>query len=218
MRTVYLHGHLKEQFGEKFQFDAPNAQQIIGAMVRQIKGFGEALKPGEYQCIYGSQEKGMVLDEKGLYLNFGKTTEFHIVPVIQGAGGRRGGIFKTILGITLVAIGVAGAFLAGGLLTPGLIGPATAAFGAGIGGISFGTIATVGLALTLTGVSSLLSPKPQVDALGIESQEDQTPSTIWNGPINLSAQGQPIALAYGRVAVGSMVISSGISTEVIEDV
>lgn len=69
----------------------------------------------------------------------------------------------------------------------------------------------VGLALTMGGVAQMLSPQPQ--GLGSGDSPDNQPSYSFNGPVNTSAQGNPVPLLYGEMIVGSAVISAGIYAE-----
>lgn len=62
----------------------------------------------------------------------------------------------------------------------------------------------LGAALILGGTSELLSPS--VDAR-IQEVNDN-PSFIYEGPLNLVAEGHPVPLVYGRVRVGSHVINA----------
>ena len=69
----------------------------------------------------------------------------------------------------------------------------------------------VGLALTMGGVAQMLSPQPQ--GLGSGDSPDNKPSYSFNGPVNTSAQGNPVPILYGEMIVGSAVISAGIFAE-----
>jgi len=64
--------------------------------------------------------------------------------------------------------------------------------------------------LIFGGVSELLTSKSNTKSTGESSSN--TPSYNFNGPVNTSAQGNPVPLCYGRLIVGSAVISAGITT------
>ena len=64
-----------------------------------------------------------------------------------------------------------------------------------------------GLAMMIGGVSQMLfaPPKPAGPSNGAVNQ----PSYAFNGAVNTSAQGNPVPVCYGRLLVGSQVISGG---------
>lgn len=61
------------------------------------------------------------------------------------------------------------------------------------------------------GVASLLSPQAQ--GLSSEDAPENRASYAFNGPVNTSAQGNPVPPLYGELIVGSAVISAGIYAE-----
>lgn len=71
--------------------------------------------------------------------------------------------------------------------------------------------APVGFALLAGGVIQMLSP--QAKGLGTQDSPNNRPSYSFNGPVNTSVQGNPVPLLYGRMIVGSAVISAGIYSE-----
>lgn len=99
-------------------------------------------------------------------------------------GSKRAGIFQTILGVALVVIGVV-----------------TQQY----------QLAYAGAAMALGGVVQMLSPT----SLGLAAKDgpDNGASYNFNGPVNTTAQGNPVPLLYGRMIVGSAVVSAGIYAE-----
>ena len=65
--------------------------------------------------------------------------------------------------------------------------------------------------MVLGGVVQLLSPQQSYDSASSVSPENK-PSYNFNGPVNTTAQGHPVPLCYGRMIVGSAVISAGLET------
>jgi predicted phage tail protein len=63
----------------------------------------------------------------------------------------------------------------------------------------------------LGGVAQMLSP--QQKGLSSKDSPDNGASYNFNGPVNTQAQGNPVPLLYGRMIVGSAVISAGIYAE-----
>jgi predicted phage tail protein len=107
-----------------------------------------------------------------------------IVPLIEGAGGA---FPKIIAGIALVAIGV----ISGGTLAPAII--------------------SMGLALAMSGVAQMLAPRPPSPGATPEKPQN-TPNLAFDGAVNTMGQGGPVPLGYGRMIIGSQVISVGFST------
>jgi predicted phage tail protein len=80
--------------------------------------------------------------------------------------------------------------------------------------------------MILAGTAQLLSPQPAelpglTGATGARGNSfdpanndpaDNRASYIYNGAVNLTAQGNPVPLCYGRMRVGSVVVSAGVST------
>jgi predicted phage tail protein len=71
-------------------------------------------------------------------------------------------------------------------------------------------VMAMGVALALGGVAQLLAPRAAASAT--PEQADNTPSLAFNGAVNTMGQGGPVPLGYGRLLVGSQVISVGFST------
>lgn len=105
----------------------------------------------------------------------------------------------TIAPVVAGAGGVAKIILGAILITASLLLPP---------GIWTQPLMAAGISLVIGGVSQLLSPLPQ-----IPKEEKNNPSYVFNGAINTTAQGQTVPVGYGRMIVGSAVISAGISIE-----
>lgn len=116
-------------------------------------------------------------------------------PVITGAGGSPLG--KILLGAIIIGT----AFLTGGAT---LVAGQGIVFSGFLAQAAFG----IGVSLALGGVAQLLAPTPPA----APSLEDQT-SYVFDGPVNTTAQGQPVPIGYGRMIVGSAVISAGLTVD-----
>jgi len=78
-------------------------------------------------------------------------------------------------------------------------------------GLVYSPLLPVGIAMVAGGVMQMLSP--QAKGLGTQDSPNNRPSYSFNGPVNTSVQGNPVPLLYGRMIVGSAVISAGIYSE-----
>ena len=71
-------------------------------------------------------------------------------------------------------------------------------------------VTSMGLALAMGGISQLLAPRQQGKATPEKAQNQ--PSQAFDGAVNTMGQGGPVPLGYGRLLVGSQIISVGFST------
>ena len=227
MKRVVLRGELGKQFGRVHHFDLNTPAEAIRALSANFEGFANALATaGERGIGYIVQVGRFGLQDVEEVNNpTGEREEISITPVLAGAGG--GGVGKIIAGVALVAAAIllapAGAAVLGIAGAGG--GAATAAgFTLGIAAANVG--AAIGVSLILSGTAQLLSPQP-ADLPGLTGASggrgnsfdpanndpaDNRASYIYNGAVNLTAQGNPVPLCYGRMRVGSVVVSAGVST------
>lgn len=208
-RTIHLHGSLGDRFGHTFEFDIDAPWEAISALKHQLKGFANAIREGKFILIRGNADTGRSIGSDETALAFGQTKDFHIIPALEGGGGRVGAIIKVVVGVALVATGIGAAAGAATL--------ASAAFSIGAVAVTWGGIAATGLAITLAGISSLLTPRADMAPQNYESLEpaDQRASFLFTGPKNQSQQGSAVPLIYGQIRAGSVVVSTGLTTEVV---
>jgi len=110
------------------------------------------------------------------------------IHILPAAEGA-GEVFNVIAGVTLFAVGV----FTG---NPGLI--------------------YAGGAMALGGVASLLTSPPTTDSYSDRERPEERPSFLFDGPTNTSTQGLPVPLVYGRMRVGSIVVSASLTAEEID--
>jgi len=198
LRKVHLHGSLAKH-GEVFELDVLTAAEALAALAANIPAFMDDLHQGSWVILRGDPKTGMALDEEmiaGMRLG---AAVLHIMPELAGAKNGNGTI-KAILGVTLIAITAGGA-------APFLANPIIAGAGTTWGN----AIGQIGLAMTLTGVSSMLAPET-------ESQSDDDKSFTLTGPVSAYGQGHAIQIVYGEVITGGMLISGGIDADGLETV
>jgi predicted phage tail protein len=65
----------------------------------------------------------------------------------------------------------------------------------------------------LDSLTSMLSPTPQTDSYSDRERPGERPSFLFDGPTNTSTQGLPVPLIYGRMRVGSIVVSADLSAD-----
>lgn len=199
MRTIHLHGHLKKQFGPAHRLEVATAAEAIRALNCAFPhAFISALKKGSYQIVRGDRRNGMKLDlDLVSSLNLG-LADLHLVPVAAGAANGKG-IAKTIVGVALVGAAIffapAGAGLLGGLSSTISIGGTSL-------GLTYGTLATVGLGMAISGANSLLAGNTTAD-----DKKSENSFNITGGVAN-GRQGNAIPLIYGEVITTSAVTIS----------
>jgi len=223
VKKVILRGELGKKFGRVHNFDLNTPAEAIRALSANFEGFQRELcEAGERGIGYMVQiGRDAMQSLEEIDNPTGSMEAISITPVLQGAGG--GGVGQIFAGIGLIA-----AAIVLGPIGLGVLG-ATGAI-AGTAGVAT-AIGYVGAALILGGTSQLLSPSisdsPGTfgatsptrararDSFTPENNEiaDNRASYIFNGAVNLTAQGNPVPILYGRMRVGSVVVSAGLSVE-----
>lgn len=187
MRTLYLHGSLGARFGESFSLDVSTPAEAVRALCVQLPGFEQAVRSFNWHVIRGPVEEGKDLDEEGIAVGLGKENEIHLIPAIAGAGD---GVWSAIAGVVLIVAGV---------ITQNYY-----LVGAGAG-------------MLIGGIAQSLAATPISDDYGDREKPDQRPSFLFDGPTNTSTQGLPVPVIYGRVKVGSAVVSAGMTAEELDE-
>jgi len=199
MKTIHLYGFLADKFEPTYVLDVQTPAEAIRILEANYPGqFAAAMRDKWWRI--SRRATGPCMNECELHMPTA-ASEFHIEPITQGG-------FKAVFGLFLGGTGLGSIFTPLGLpILGGGGGAGILGFGGALGG--FGKIA-IGLALlgVLALISGALSPKEEQKA-----EEDEKSSFLFNGPVNQSSQGGPVPVIYGRVIVGSTVISGGIKVE-----
>jgi len=202
MKVVKVYGQLREFLGQgRFEFVADTPQQALKALFANF--------PGLQKWILAQEKDGMAYrvtvgqdvihndDVTGLFLPWSEREVFRIAPVLAGAGRGTGQI---LLGVGLIAASI---------LIPG---SAAIGFGLQFGAISM-SVGAIGAGLVLGGVAQMISPAPEISSLSRGKEAAKLESFSFSGVVNTSKQGLPVPIAYGRLFVGSAVLSSGLDTD-----
>lgn len=188
VRTVRLYGPLGTKFGRKFRLAVASPAEAVQALCAQLPGFEryllEAKDKGFGFAVFNGKKN---IREEELTFDAGED-DIRIAPMTFGA--KKGGVFQIIVGVIMVVVGA--------VLTY---------FGFGAIGVP---LMKMGVAMIIGGIVQLLMPAPKG---GTGEHVEDNPSYLFNGPINTTAQGHPVPLLYGRLLVGSAVISAGISVD-----
>ena len=189
MVNVRFYGSLK-QFGSEFRLDCQNTAEIVQALTSQIPKLRQFIQQGLFTVRVGRNYFDNRYLEQGLSHKLKDDATVHFTPVLKGS--KRGGLFGVIAGVAIIAGAIALGPLAGIIST-------NAAWIAG----------SVGASLLLGGVAQMLTKMPEMK-MGTEKEKKQ--STAFSNLSNMTAQGKAMPLAYGRMRVGSLIISQGVET------
>lgn len=189
MATVVLHGSLADKYGDVFNLDVYSVAEAIRLLDANFDGFkADLLK----------NKAGFVVTVDGRHAHDFKCIrethikpKIHIVPVISGADGDNG-LMQIVLAVVLIAAAYSGYF-----------SPATSA-----------SLMRTGVVLGVSGVCSMLFSS-STNLIDDNSRIGETAesSYAFSGPVNTTAQGNPVSILYGRLMVGSQVISASIKVD-----
>lgn len=211
MTVINLHGVLGERVKKTFKLQVKSVSEAIHAINTLTRGtLYKALydldkKSVKYKVVINNKpfihDKEITLKnleevrKTELVANFEKFESLDIVPIIEGAGGDGGilGIFQAIIGVVLIIAGI-------------VIG--VGAGWTGVGAVVGYGMIIAGVGLLAGGIITLLSSPPKFeDFREIDGATGRT-SYLFNGPQNTTREGGPVPVGYGRLLVGSQVISA----------
>lgn len=194
MVNVRFYGSLK-QFGSEFRLDCQTPAEVIHALTSQIPKLRQFIQQGLFTVRVGRDYFDNRYLEKGLSQKLKDDAVVHFTPTLKGS--KRGGLFGVITGVALIA----------GALALGPLGFSV------IGANAAWMVGGLGASLLLGGVAQMLTKMP---SMSTGKDADKKQSTSFSNLSNMAAQGRPMPIAYGRIRVGSLIISQGVETMDIE--
>lgn len=199
MKTVQLLGELGKKFGRKFELDVKNPAEAVRALCVNFPEFEKHLTESSkrnivYKVSVGKSNIGL----NEFHNPSGKNT-IKITPVIAGS---KSGLGQIIVGAAMIVTAI---YLPGSEFAWSSIAAYDAV------AVTATALTYVGTSLVIAGASQMLSPTPQTP--NQNEQPDNKPSYVFNGAVNTVAQGYPVPVGYGRMIVGSAVISAGLASE-----
>jgi predicted phage tail protein len=180
--TVILHGPLAAKYGARHEFYVSTPREAAGAL--------EANFPGFRQDFLEAGRWAILIDDE------------LADPELEEACNVLAPIGRTVQFVPEVE----GQYFLGPLLLTTLFPAFTTAIGATATGILGGLLVT-GL---LIGVSLLFAQKPK--KLQATDNSAKQSSYSFSGPANVTAQGVPVPVVYGRAWIGSVVVSASLTT------
>ena len=189
MKTIKLYGELAKRFGAEHKLAVRSPAEAIQAFCANFPGFREFMRDAHKYGIGFNIYVGTssLKQEKDASMPSSDRDIIRMTPCIFGSGA----LAKTLIGAVLIV---------GGVLVTGLTFGAAAPIGQ--------AMISVGVGLTLNGIYELLASPPNVGGGG--GFGDQSQSFIFSGPENVTRQGGGVPVGYGRMMIGSTVISAGI--------
>lgn len=186
LRRIELHGILADKFGKSFDFDVESTREACEALSYQVDGFRQFMMTAHESGLFFAvfyDDNEQSISADEVEMKTGAKV-IRIVPKITGAGGDAMGWIQVIAGAALVGVG---------FLVPGM----QPLIGAGAG-------------LMLGGAAALLMPRPTITP---QDPDGNKPSYAFGGPVTTVAEGNPVAVGYGRFHWGGAVISMMIVNE-----
>tara|TARA_Y100000592_G_scaffold97695_1_gene168979 strand:- start:6561 stop:7934 length:1374 start_codon:yes stop_codon:yes gene_type:complete len=237
-QTVRLLGDLGERYGSEHKYhDLRSPAEAIKLLcINEPKFAKELAQAHEHGIGYTVVQADEFLGYDDLHLPLG-SNDLVLTPVIAGSGGGGTTTILAGVGLIAAAIifAPAGAGFLGVGLGVGATTTATFSLAAGAyvattasvlsAGLSV-ALGAIGTSLVLTGVSQMLSPQPTVPSIGGGSRTSPGENTnatgpqgvsratsgqqsyAFSGPANTVGVGATVPLVYGKLLIGSHLISS----------
>lgn len=182
VRTVRLYGKLGAKFGRVHRFVLNSPRDALRALISMVPGFErELMTSADRGVSYAVFVGKRNVGEKELAYPSGDE-DVRIAPLV---GGRKGGLFAAIAGVVLFAVGAVSAYF---------------------GNPYAGQMMFMGASMAFGGISQMISAHA---AANNGSSGASKTSYYFNGADNVTSQGGPVPLLYGRMRVGSTVLSMG---------
>ena len=227
-QVVRLLGDLGERHGSEHTFfNVRTPADAIKLLCINYPEFRNELATAHESGVgYRVLQAGVDLNPDELHLPIGQN-DLVVTPVLAGAGGGAGRIFLGIalIGLSFVTFGGSALFAGGTGLGTSAGALVTTASATGIyAGAGSAAIGVIGASLVLGGVTQMLSPQPELPNGGVSTRNDfraTRPESVnrgsngqqsyaYLGAQNTVGVGATIPVAYGKVLIGSHVISADV--------
>ena len=190
MIRLHLYGQMKKDYGDHMDLEARSPREAVTALAYQCPKYKKYLLENSWHVILGEKENE--ISEKELDISLGKYQEVHLIPAIEGQGKYGSAIAGAVI------------FVVGAVLT-------YTGIGAGVGV----KMMWMGGAMMLGGLIAATTKVPGTKETKKE-EIDKRASFLFSGAVNSSTQGLPIPRGYGRVLIGSSVVSAAVYAEQLE--
>ena len=192
LTTIRLYGVLGARFGRVHRLAVQTSAEAVKALCINLDGLESYLLNAKKNGMTFAVFRGRRNIGADDFKNLAGSTDIRIAPVMEG--GKKAGLFQTILGAVMVVAGI---------VVTGMTFGSAGVIGAGM--------VSAGIGMMAGGIYQMLSPQPK----GLQGRDDpdNKPSYAFGGSVNTLAMGNPVALLYGEREIGGAIISAGIVAE-----
>lgn len=184
MITIKLSGNLAQLFTRELRVAVGTIGEAIRALKANFADFETYLIDAAKQGLaYRIIVNGQIIEDWLMNSALPADAIVEIVPIPRGAGGNT---LRVIAGVTLL--------------------------GLGIGGVGIGFLGIKASTLAITGAALLLSAFQGRQKSPLDDERNGKRSLVFSGPQTTTQEGGRVPVAYGKILVGWMLISSKITT------
>ncbi|MDG6248163.1 tail assembly protein [Glaesserella parasuis] len=161
----------------------------MSGLLSQIQGLSQHLRKGYYKVRIGKRYLSEEQIKTNPTMTLADDCTVHFTPVVVGAG-KSVGFVQAIVGVALIAVAWWNPL-----------------------GWTAGTammVGAMGASMAMGGVMQLLARPPDMNTKLSDSEKQQ--STSFSNIRNLTPQGRPIPLLYGKMMTSLILISQGLDT------
>ena len=191
--AVVLNGQMGKAFGKNWELAVNSPAEALRMIDANKPGLFAWIrrylkKYGKYRvtCTYEDGRKEDLDNETFEFERQVKRISF--TPLVEGASA---GV-RFVVGAILVVVGYMVGFT-------------------GVGAPIGYALVAAGMSMMIGAVVEMLTPKPKMK--NDQTERKDGTSYFFDGPVNTTRQGVPVQVIYGRVLVGSHVISANVNVE-----
>lgn len=190
MVRVKFYGDLKRfEPNEPIVLEVSSFKELMSGLLSQIQGLSQHLRKGYYKVRIGKRYLSEEQIKTNPTMTLADDCTVHFTPVVAGAG-KSVGFVQAIVGVALIAVAWWNPL-----------------------GWTAGTammVGAMGASMAMGGVMQMLARPPDMNTKLSDSEKQQ--STSFSNIRNLTPQGRPIPLLYGKMMTSLILISQGIDT------
>lgn len=190
MVRVKFYGDLKRfEPNEPIALEVSSFKELMSGLLSQIQGLSQHLRKGYYKVRIGKRYLSEEQIKTNPTMTLADDCTVHFTPVVVGAG-KSVGFVQAIVGVALIVVAWWNPL-----------------------GWTAGTammVGAMGASMAMGGVMQMLARPPDMNTKLSDSEKQQ--STSFSNIRNLTPQGRPIPLLYGKMMTSLILISQGIDT------
>lgn len=196
LRTIRLYGELGKKYGKVHKMHVASVSEAVRALCANFKDFKQHIIDSDKRIagyeVWDGKTNLSEDDKEQFHLQ--GNGDIKIIPRIHGASNAA----RIVVGVVLIiASWYAGGAAGWAYLGATGYGMATAAF-------------YMGTSLVLSGITGMMTKTSS--GMSLDSSAENTESYIFSGALNTTKQGNPVHVGYGKMVVGSQVISASLTT------